>query len=239
MRKINSLFYIIGIVCVVIAGYILVNEFFDSVDIKINFNEDEELELLNDRLSEIGSPLGWIVLVDGINNQDRNGKYVISFDEDLLDNYGYRQLFVMEYILSISNNYDDFIVLDMDGNIVDDIPTSEFTLTYLEYDKYNSYYKNLFGEEFNINKSVKGNTEYDDGYVYYDNRRSGSNGVYVSMMQATGIEYNNGIFIGEVSVTYSTRASELVGSSVDTAIIEYTKDINGNIIIKSFILRDR
>ena len=239
MKKINSLFYIIGTVCIVIAGYILIDKFIGSIDININFNEDEEIELLNDKLAEIGSPLGWTIIVDGISNQDRNGNYVISFEKDLLNNYSYRQLFVMEYILSISNSYDDFIVLDMNGNIIDDIPTSEFTLSYLEYDIYNSYYKSLFGEDFDIDKAVKGNTEYDNGYVYYDNRRAGSNGVYVSMIQASEIEYRNGFYVGDVSVTYSTRASELVGVGEDRATIEYVKDISGNIIIKSFMIKDR
>lgn len=239
MKKINGLFYMIGIVCVIIAGYILVSKFVDNNDIQINFNEDEEIQILNDKLTLIGSPLGWMVIVDSINNKDTNDNYVVSFDEDLLDNYEYRQLFVMEYILSISNNYDDFIVLDMDGNVIEDSPTSEFTLAYLDYKEYNEYYKSIFGEDFDSNKAMKGNTSYDKEYVFYDNRRAGSNGVYVSMMQASEVEYKDGIYKGIVSVTYSTRASELVGASQDTAILEYTKDINSNIIIKSFILKDR
>lgn len=239
MKKINGVFYIISIVCIVIAGYILLDKFINNDEIDINFNEDEEIELLNDKLTEIGSPLGWIVIVDVINNQDRNGNYVITFNEDLLDNYEYRQVFVMEYILSTTNNYDEFIVLDMEGNVIDEVPTSEFTIAYLDYDEYDNYYKVLFGEEFDNDNAMKGNTSYDKEYVYYDNRRAGSNGVYVSMMQATAVEYKNGVYIGEVSVTYSTRASELVGASLDTAIIKYTKDIDDNIILQSFVLKDR
>ena len=51
--------------------------------------------------------------------------------------------------------------------------------------------------------------------------------------------YKSGVYISNVIVTYSTRASELVGSIQDTAVIEYTKDINDNIILKSFSLKDR
>lgn len=239
MNKINYLFYIIGIVCIIIAGYILLDKLFDSDEIDINFNEDEEIELLNDKLSEIGFPLGWIIIVDGINNQDRNGNYVVTFNDDLLENYEYRQLFVMEYILSTTNNSDMFIVLDMDDNVIEDSPTSEFTKGYLDYNEYNNYYKSLFGEDFDNDKAMKGNTSYDEEYVFYDNRRTGSNGVYVSMIQATEVEYNNGIYTSNVIITYSTRASELVGTSEDTAAIEYTKDINDNIILKSFSLKDR
>lgn len=118
MNKTNMLFYIIGVVCIVVAGYILVNKFFENNDINFEINEDEEL--FNSKLSEIGLPLGWIILVDGINNRDSNGNYVVTFNEDLFDNYEYRQLFAMEYILSITNDYDDFIVIDMEDNVVDD-----------------------------------------------------------------------------------------------------------------------
>lgn len=239
MKKINTLFYVVGIICFVIAGYIIYDKFFTKDMLNINFNEDEEIEVLNNKLSEIGSPLGWLVIVDGINNQDSNGNYVVSFNKDLLDNYKYRQLFVMEYILTNTNNYDLFTVTDMDGNVIEDIPTSEFTLAYLEYDEYNGYYKSLFGEDFDNNKAMNGNTSYDKTHVYYDNRRSGSNGVYVSMIQTNEVSYEDGIYTSNVIITYSTRASELVGASEDVAVIEYTKDINDNIILKSFTLKDR
>ncbi len=239
MKKINSLFYIIGIVCIAIAVYILIGKVIDNNEVDINFNEDEEIETLNNKLTEIGSPLGWVIIIDGINNKDKDGNYIISFDDDLFDNYKYRQLFVMEYILSNSSNYDKFTVLDVDGTVINDIPISDFTYAYLEYDEYNSYYKSLFGEDFDIDKSMKGNTKYDETHVYYENRKAGSNGVYVSMMKVNEVEYNNGTYIGKVTVTYSTRASEMVGANEDIAIIEYTKDINDNIMFKTFTLKDR
>lgn len=240
MKKINSLFYIIGIVCIVVAVYILIGEVIADNDANVNFNEDEEIVLLNNKLTEVGSPLGWIIIASGINNQDNDGNYVINFEENLLGDYKYRQLFVMEYVLSNINNYDNFVVLSaFNHSKSEDNPTDDYTLAYLEYDEYNSYYKSLFGEDFDLNKAMKGNTKYDKTHVYYENKRAGSNGVYVSMIQASEVEYNNGTYIGKAIVTYSTRASELVGASVDTAIIEYTKDINDNIIFKSFSLEDR
>lgn len=239
MRKINILFYIIGILCFIIAGYIIYDEFFGVYKEEIVFYEEEELETLNNKLKEIGSPLGWIVIVDGISNQDRNGNYNISFNKNLFDDYGYRQLFVMEYILSNEDNYDLFTVLDMNGNKTGDMPTSDFTKAYLKYDKYNEYYKDLFGEDFDISKAVKGNTKYDKTHVYYDNRRAGSNGVYVSMIQASSVNYEDDIYKAEVKVTYSTRASELVGIEDDIAIIDYTKNINDDIKIKSFVVKGR
>ena len=241
MKKINTLCYIIGAICFIIAGYIIYDKFTTKDDIDINFNEDEEIEVLNDKLSEIGSPLGWTVIVDGINNQDDNCNYVITFNEDLLDNYEYRQLFVMEYILSNTNNYDLFTVFDMDGKKIEDSPTGEFTFSYIDYTDFNDYYLSIFGENFDMNRANKGDLllSYSDNYVYYDNRRAGSNGVYVSMIQADGVEYEDGVYRSTVTVTYSTRASELIGEEESTAIIEYTKDINNNIILESFTLKDR
>ena len=115
MKKTNILFFIIGTICFLIAGYIIYDKFTSDNELEINFNEDEEIILLNDKLSEVGSPLGWLVIVDGISNQDSNGNYNLSFNTDLLDKYSNRQLFVMEYILSF-NNYDMFTVLDMNDD---------------------------------------------------------------------------------------------------------------------------
>lgn len=241
MKKINILFYVIGIICFIIAGYIVYDEFFVNDEIEINFNEDEELLVINDKLIEIGSPLGWIIIVDGINNQDENGNYNISFGVDLLKKYEYRQLFVMEYILSNSNNYKLFNVFDMNSNEIDDVPTSDFTFSYIDYSEFNSYYMSLFGDNFDMNKANKGDLllPHSNNYVYYDNRRAGSNGVYVSMIQASSVKYKDGIYIATGDVTYSTRASELVGTDTGNAVIEYTKDIDNNIILKSFVLKDR
>ena len=239
MKKLNILFYVIIAVCFLIAIYIVCDNFLmKKEDIANNFNESDEIELLNNKLSKVGSPLGWIIIVDGINNQD-NGKYKVTYDKNLLDNYSYRQLFTMEYILSFNNNYDKFIVLDMDGKEVDDLPTSDFTTAYISYDEFNNYYKSLFGKDFDNSKAKKGNTKNDKDYVYYENRRAGSNGVYVSMIQTDNVKYEDGIYISNVIITYSTRASELIGVSTDTAVLKYTKDIDGNINFKSFTLKDR
>lgn len=236
MKLLNKIFYMIGTVCIIIALYILFDKYF--IKDNVNFDGNVELTSINERLTEVGSPLGWIVIVDGINNQ-KDGKYNISYDANLLDDYSYRQLFVMEYILSNTSNYDKFVVLSgFDHSKIESSPTDDFTLAYIKYDEYNSYYKSLFGEDFDMSKAKKGNTSYDSEYVYYDNRRAGSNGVYVPMIQASGVTYNDGVYTVNVNVTYSTRASELIGEEESTAVIEYTKDINENIIFKSFTLKD-
>lgn len=240
MKKLNIIFYVIGTFCILMAMYIIYDKYFAKDVIEINFNEDEEIVLINNKLSEVGTSLGWIVIVDGINNQDRNGNYVLSYNKNLLENYGYKQLFVMEHILSNPSNYDKFIVYSSnDSELYEASPTDEFTEAYLIYKEYNVYYKSLFGEEFDNNKAKKGNISFDQDYVYYENRRFGNNGIYVSMILATNVEYDDDIYTASVTLTYSTRASELVGATEDKAIIEYTKDINRNIILKSFSLKDR
>ena len=143
----------------------------------------------------------------------------------------------MEYILSYNDNQDKFIVLSAgDNSKVEDSPTSDFTLAYLDYKTFNKYYKELFGEDFNIDKSKKGNTKYDKEYVYYDNRKPGSNGIYVSMITSDSVEYKDKYFVADIKITYSTRASENIGKETSTGIIKYTKDSNNNIILKSFII---
>lgn len=238
MNIVNKIFYIIGTVCIIIALYIIVDKYVFRDTVEVNFNEKEEILLLDNKLIETGSSLGWIVIVDGINNQN-NDKYNITYNENLFDNYSYKQLFVMEYILSDINTYDDFIILSAFNNsVIEGTPTDDFTLAYLDYDKYNIYYKSLFGEDFDISNAKNGNTSYDDSYVYYENRRAGSNGVYVSMIQADSVSYKDGLYTGEVTITYSTRAGELIGSEKSNASIGYVKDINDNIIFKSFTLKD-
>ena len=67
----------------------------------------------------------------------------------------------MEYILSTKNENDKFILLSgFDNNKIEGEPTDDYTLAYLDYDTFNKYYKDLFGEDFDLNKQDKGNTTY-------------------------------------------------------------------------------
>lgn len=236
MKKINIIGVIIGIIAFLIAGYIVTDKILQKEEPK-TINKEEELQEINSKLKEVGSPLGWLIIKEGIENQTEDGKYTIKYNEDYLEKYENRQLFTMEYILSYNDNQDKFIVLSAgDNSKVEDSPTSDFTLAYLDYKTFNKYYKELFGEDFNIDKSKKGNTKYDKEYVYYDNRKPGSNGIYVSMITSDSVEYKDKYFVADIKITYSTRASENIGKETSTGIIKYTKDSNNNIILKSFII---
>lgn len=241
MKKINTIFIIIGIICFMIAGYILVDKILYKED-KITINEEKELKEVNNYLAKVGSPLGFLIVKEGINNQDENGNYKLIYNKNYLEKYENKQLFTMEYILSYDDNKALFIVLSAgDYSIVKDTPTSDFTLAYLDYDTFNKYYNELFNTNFDINnKDVKiGNTKYDNSNVYFDNRHPGSNGVYVSMITSDSVEYKDNNYVASVKVTYSTRLAELTSSDSSSGIITYTKDNNNNnIIIKEFILEN-
>lgn len=236
MKKLDIICIIIGVICFLLAGYIVYSKFFKEKE--VNFNKKEEIKLLDDKLAKIGTPLGWLIITDGIDHQNEDGtKYNISYGTNLLKEYSNRQLFTMEYILSTKNENDKFILLSgFDNNKIEGEPTDDYTLAYLDYDTFNKYYKDLFGEDFDLNKQDKGSTTYDKEYVYYRNRRAGSNNVYVPIIKAISVEYKNNKYIADIEVTYSTRASELIGVPKSNGTITYTKNIDNNISLEDFII---
>ena len=237
MKKLDIICIIIGVICFLLAGYIVYSKFFKEKE--VNFNKKEEIKLLDDKLAKIGTPLGWLIITDGIDHQNEDGtKYNISYGTNLLKEYSNRQLFTMEYILSTKNENDKFILLSGfdNNNKIEGEPTDDYTLAYLDYDTFNKYYKDLFGEDFDLNKQDKGSTTYDKEYVYYRNRRAGSNNVYVPIIKAISVEYKNNKYIADIEVTYSTRASELIGVPKSNGTITYTKNIDNNILLEDFII---
>lgn len=236
MKKINLLFIIVGIISFLVAGYIITDKIL-ARNINVEIDEGKELGTANEYLAKIGSPLGWLIVKEGINMQDDNGKYKPRYNYDYLNSIENKQLFTMEYILSYPDNESQFVVLSAgDYKKIDVSPTDDFTIAYLDYNIFNKYYNQLFGKNFNIDKAKKGNTEYDKEYVYYDNRRPGSNGVYVSMITSDKVWYKNGEYIANVKVTYSTRLADIIGVSDSTGIVTYIKNSDNAIILRSFIL---
>lgn len=236
MKKINVLFIIVGIISFLVAGYIITDKIL-ARNINVEIDEEKELGTTNEYLSKIGSPLGWLIVKEGINMQDDNGKYKPRYNYDYLNSIENKQLFTMEYILSYPDNESQFVVLSAgDYEKIDVSPTDDFTIAYLDYNVFNRYYNELFGKNFNIDKAKKGNTKYDKDYVYYDNRRPGSNGVYVSMITSDKVWYKNGGYIANVKVTYSTRLADIIGVSDSTGIVTYIKNSDNAIILRSFIL---
>lgn len=205
---------------------------------KVLINEDEEISILDDKLSEISSPLGMMIFSTAIDNGKDGDYYRVSSGVNLLDDIKNRQLFVMEYILTYKNNYDKFIVLGEPSlEVVEEgTPTDDMTMAYLKYDDFNVYYKELFDEDFDVSKAQKGNTSYDDDYVYYFNRRSGLNGVYVPEMTGNSVKYEDGRYVASIKIVYSTRAVNFLGKTEDKGELEYIKNSDGEVILKSLII---
>ena len=231
MKKLDIICIIIGVICFLLAGYIVYSKFFKEN--KIDFNKEEEIKLLDDKLAKIGTPLGWLIITDGIDHQNEDGtKYNISYGTNLL-NFKSDGMFV---IIATGVIVILLVISSFDNNKIEGEPTDDYTLAYLDYDTFNKYYKDLFGEDFDLNKQDKGNTTYDKEYVYYRNRRAGSNNVYVPIIKAISVEYKNNKYIADIEVTYSTRASELIGVPKSNGTITYTKNIDNNILLEDFII---
>ena len=237
-KFLTTLVVIALIFILVLAVYIGAGVISSDSNLDRKFNEDKEIEFLNDNLSEVGSSLGVLVLMTGIDNSNSNRSFKLEKNIDLLENEENRQLFVMEYILTYQNNYDKFIVLDSDEKVVlsNAVPTDSNTIAYLKYEDFNFYYNKLFGNDFNLSDSIKGNTLYDAKYVYYPNKRNMLDGLYVPMMSALNIKYEDDYFVADVKVYYSEMIRKIIGYEYDMATLIYSKNGNGDMLLNSFVL---
>ncbi len=237
-KFLTTLVVIALIFILVLAVYIGAGVISSDSNLDRKFNEDKEIEFLNDNLSEVGSSLGVLVLMTGIDNSNSNRSFKLEKNIDLLENEENRQLFVMEYILTYQNNYDKFIVLDSDEKVVlsNAVPTDSNTIAYLKYEDFNFYYNKLFGNDFNLSDSIKGNTLYDAKYVYYPNKRNMLDGLYVPMISALNIKYEDNYFVADVKVYYSEMIRKIIGYEYDMATLIYSKNGNGDMLLNSFVL---
>ena len=237
-KFLTTLVVIALIFILVLALYIGAGVISSDSNLDRKFNEDKEIEFLNDNLSEVGSSLGVLVLMTGIDNSNSNRSFKLEKNIDLLENEENRQLFVMEYILTYQNNYDKFIVLDSDEKVVlsNAVPTDSNTIAYLKYEDFNFYYNKLFGNDFNLSDSIKGNTLYDAKYVYYPNKRNMLDGLYVPMISALNIKYEDNYFVADVKVYYSEMIRKIIGYEYDMATLIYSKNGNGDMLLNSFVL---
>lgn len=237
-KFLTTLVVIALIFILVLAVYIGAGVISSDSNLDRKFNEDKEIEFLNDNLSEVGSSLGVLVLMTGIDNSNSDRSFKLEKNIDLLENEENRQLFVMEYILTYQNNYDKFIVLDSDEKVVlsNAVPTDSNTIAYLKYEDFNFYYNKLFGNDFNLSDSIKGNTLYDAKYVYYPNKRNLLDGLYVPMISALNIKYEDNYFVADVKVYYSEMIRKIIGYEYDMATLIYSKNGNGDMLLNSFVL---
>ncbi len=206
-------------------------------------NQFDEITEVNVLLDDMGMDNVDILLVlNSIDNFYKNGKYEIDRDVNILDKVSNRQLLIMENIIS-DGDILSFVVLGSDGKTVlssSDV-TGDATYAYYPYDKFNVEYKKLFGEDFDRRKAkTSGNdNEYDNNsdYVYYENRRSGANGLSGDVViDKIGYDSDGDCLKAEMTVNYSARMSDNLGYSSDDMVLEYKKD-KDNRVIKSLVVK--
>lgn len=191
-------------------------------------------------LLELKDSLGIVAIESDVNT----GNYVIKKGEDLLKSTFNRQLFVMEKIASDSNNYGNFVILDMNGEVdiegVD--PTMDGTIAYYPYDLFKDVYAKYFEESFSLEnrKLSTFNNKYDkdSNYIYYDNRRSGRNGI--GIIDVTDISVDMvGIDQYEASVIlhYSDNLAQMLGVDKEKAYFSYHKDSDKHVKLDSYIFK--
>lgn len=207
-----------------------------------NFDETKEKQALEDTIKNIDSSLGVITIVTAIDKYNAGGDYVTKKNVNLLEDMDKQQLFVMEQIVTDKNNDDNFVILDSNGNLSNEkiSPTTDMILAYYPYDlftkEYNKYFKDNF--DYNKRKTSVSNNDYDNNkeYIYYENRRSGMNGLSIKSIDINSIKnISNNEYEASITLNYSDRLSDLLNTKQETAKLKYIKD-NDNIKIESYIL---
>lgn len=220
MKKILLILSIV-ILCAVGYYFLRINNISKSV-------YSSEKENVNSFIDKIRQPLNMLIISNSIDNRIDS--------KNLIDKESYKQQFVMEYYLSNIKKYDSFITVNQMGEIDNEVfPTEEMVISYLKYEEFNKYYNLLFGKDFNKkNKELSGYEKYDKGdYVYYSNRRPGSNGKGIISYDIDSIIKKGNEYKAIVKLEYSALLKEDVKK--DTLVLNY-KYKNKNIIIKEIQL---
>lgn len=207
-----------------IAGYYFLR--IRNLEVNKNVYLEEKTNLL-EYLDKINRPLSMLIISNSIDNIN------INKNTNFLENKTYKQQFVMEYYLSKTNNLSKFLILDQMGNIDNSsFPTDEMSTAYLKNDVFNKYYKELFDKDFKNNEKIESPyKEYDKDYVYYINRRSGSNGMFIIGYDINNIQKSNKEYKAKITLEYSDNLKNIVKDN--EVIIKYKYNKNKNLILNS------
>lgn len=245
MKKFILIILVIGIILG--GGYLIYNNILlgDNLNIK-NYNDDfeqqEEEKFLKNELDSISSSLGFLVIISSVDNYNDGGAYEPEKDQNLLEDNNNKQLFVMEQIVSNTDNYKNFIVLDLEGKALEEeniYPTDQFSIAYYPYELFSKEYNKYFNESFDIENRKKSNinTKYDNdkNYIFYENKRPGLNGMGVKNIEINSISYDNKNkkYKANLKLNYTERTLSILKSNNDNAQLTYTKN-NENINLLSF-----
>ena len=230
MKKILKIVLLLALILAFGIGYYFIR----VKNFEINKNVYvEQKEKLSDFLEDINRPLTMLIISNSIDNEFERESSDLTKSKNLFDNVKYKQQFTMEYYLQKTKNYDDFITVNQLGEKDDEgYVTDEMAVSYLKYDEFNKYYNKLFGSNFN-----KNNREYspfrawdNKDYVYYSNRRSGSNGLFIVSTDIDAILKTGNIYKAKVTLDYNDALKSKI--STNTMTLEY-KYKNNDIVITS------
>lgn len=237
---------LIIILLVVFFAYKLNNDIKDNNIDNNNkeINENEEKISLEETINNIKNPLSIITIVTAIDKYNAGGDYITKKQVNLLEDTSLKQLFIMEQIINNNSNNSNFIILDSNGNLSNEElePNTDGILAYyptsLFKEEYNKYFIDSF--DYKKRKVSSANNKYDsnDEYIYYNNRRSGMNGLYIEEIKINSIKRlskTNDEYEASITLTYNNKLSELLNVKEETAKITYIKD-NTNNKLSSYIL---
>lgn len=205
---------------------------------KANDMQDNPEEWLEENLQAIVKPLGWLAIISDPSSGLED--YRVERGNDILETVQGRQLFVMEDILQDTKNFKLFTTLVDNQMETYESPTDEMALVYLPYEIFNKRYETLFNEPFDIGISILSETlpeELANSYVYYDNRRSGANGVCVDSFDVKQVDYdvNGETYKAVLVLNYSERAAERLGRSFDSATLKY-QVVQNQLVLKGLYI---
>lgn len=192
-------------------------------------------EWIQGQVDEYQKELGWVLILS--DEQSFATDYHVARGENILLEEKAKQLFTMEYLVNHNNPSYPFKIEGEQGLEATDNPTEEFVAAYLDYETFNAQYKSFFNKDYDINAGMHIDGEAREivsHYVYYDNRRPGSNGVQVEKIVVSGCVYDEvaQTYTAALIVNYSERAKEMLGRSSDEVSLSY-KIKDGHMVFQS------
>lgn len=203
------------------------------------FDLEHEKGNLEDIIKKYQMMFNLLVVREMNLNYQKSSRYELPRDEDLFSLHYNDIFFVTEYL--VENNPDAFVTVNPNTLKKDDelVPTDDAVLAYCSKEDFLKASSVVFGEEKVIPgkaiDSTKDEYAQRNDYVYYENVRSGSNGLSVSI-EVNDIVAKNNTFEASVKVRYSDGLKEKLNMDSSDGVIVYL--INRDYIyLKSFYLK--
>ena len=203
-----------------------------------NFDEQQEKAEFTTILNDYKGPFSNTLVKVMIEEYATNQTYSIPKNQNLISSPSNKQFFILEYLLETQK--EKFIVLNgFNNEVTKELqPTDDGTLSYFPTKEFQTAYKQLFGQEMDVSKREKSasNTKYDNdsNYIYYNNKRIGTNGMSATI-KLDKITYNNNLYQASVTINYSTRMQENLQVASNKATLTYQK-VNNSFYLKEFTL---